>query len=62
MACWLIGIDCDGQKQVLGLWVGPTIGESAKFWMSVLSEVRAELPGHRFRQLGPQAESPGRPR
>src|SRR5437763_548070 len=33
-----IGIDCDGAKQVLGLWVGPTTGESAKFWMSVLSE------------------------
>lgn len=39
-ACLAIGIDCDGRKQVLGLWVGPTTGESAKFWMSVLSEVR----------------------
>lgn len=36
-----IGVDCDGHKQVLGLWVGPTTGESAKFWMSVLSEVRS---------------------
>jgi putative transposase len=36
-----IGIDCDGHKQVLGLWVGPTTGESAKFWLSVLSEVRS---------------------
>jgi putative transposase len=36
-----IGIDCDGAKQVLGLWVGPTTGESAKFWLSVLSEVRS---------------------
>jgi len=35
-----IGIDCEGEKQVLGLWVGPTTGESAKFWMSVLSEVK----------------------
>ena len=35
-----IGINCEGQKEVLGLWVGPTAGESAKFWMSVLSEVR----------------------
>jgi putative transposase len=25
-----IGIDCDGARQVLGLWVGPTTGESAK--------------------------------
>jgi putative transposase len=36
-----IGIDCDGVKQVLGLWVGPTTGESAKFWMSVLSELKS---------------------
>ena len=36
-----IGIDCDGEKQVLGLWVGPTTGESAKFWMSVLSEIKS---------------------
>ena len=36
-----IGIDCEGAKQVLGLWIGPTTGESAKFWMSVLSELRS---------------------
>jgi transposase-like protein len=36
-----IGISCEGGKEVLGLWVGPTTGESAKFWMSVLSEVRS---------------------
>ena len=36
-----IGIDCDGHKQVLGLWVGPTTRESAKFWMSVLSELKS---------------------
>src|SRR5690348_5657413 len=36
-----IGIDCEGAKQVLGLWVGPTAGESAKFWMSVLSELKS---------------------
>ena len=35
-----IGIDCDGAKQVLGLWVGPTAGESAKFWLSVLAELK----------------------
>jgi transposase-like protein len=35
-----IGIDCAGAKQVLGLWVGPTTGESAKFWLTVLSELR----------------------
>ena len=36
-----IGIDCDGAKQVLGLWAGSTTGESAKFWLSVLSELRS---------------------
>jgi putative transposase len=36
-----IGIDCEGARQVLGLWIGPTTGESAKFWMSVLSELKS---------------------
>ena len=36
-----IGIDCDGAKQVLGMWVGASTGESAKFWLSVLSELKA---------------------
>jgi transposase-like protein len=36
-----IGIDGDGAKQVLGMWVGPTTGESAKFWLTVLSELRS---------------------
>src|SRR3984885_12071567 len=36
-----IGIDCDGHKQVLGLWVGPTTGESAKFWLTVLAELKS---------------------
>lgn len=36
-----IGIDCDGNKQVLGLWVGPTTGESAKFWLTVLSDLKS---------------------
>ena len=35
-----IGIDCEGAKMVLGLWVGPTTGESAKFWLSVLAELK----------------------
>jgi transposase-like protein len=36
-----IGIDCDGAKQVLGLWVGPAAGESSKFWLTVLSELKS---------------------
>jgi putative transposase len=33
-----IGIDLDGQKDVLGMWIGES--ESAKFWLSVLNELR----------------------
>ena len=36
-----IGIDCDGVKNVLGLWVGPSTGESSKFWLTVLSELKS---------------------
>jgi putative transposase len=33
-----IGIDLDGNKDVLGIWIGEN--ESAKFWLSVLNEMR----------------------
>jgi putative transposase len=33
-----IGVDLDGQKDVLGLWASNN--EGAKFWLSVLTEVR----------------------
>jgi putative transposase len=36
-----IGIDCDGAKNVLGMWVGPATGESSKFWLTVLSELKS---------------------
>jgi transposase-like protein len=36
-----VGIDCEGVKQVLGMWVGPTTGESSKFWLTVLSELKS---------------------
>jgi putative transposase len=36
-----IGIDCEGARQVLGLWAGPATGEPAKFWLSVLPEIRS---------------------
>ncbi len=36
-----IGIDFDGAKQVLGMWVGPSTGESSKFWLTVLSELKS---------------------
>lgn len=33
-----IGIDMDGQKDVLGMWIGES--ESSKFWLGVLNEIR----------------------
>ncbi len=35
-----MGINLDGERDVLGCWVGPTGGEGAKFWMTVLTELR----------------------
>jgi transposase-like protein len=36
----VMGVNLDGERDVLGLWVGPTGGEGAKFWMTVLTELR----------------------
>jgi putative transposase len=35
-----MGINLDGERDVLGLWVGPTGGEGTKFWTTVLTELR----------------------
>ncbi|SFT09522.1 Transposase (or an inactivated derivative) [Saccharopolyspora flava] len=35
----VVGINCQGERDVLGLWVG-TGGEGAKQWMSVLTELK----------------------
>ena len=35
----VVGINCDGERDVLGLWAG-TGGEGAKHWMYVLTELR----------------------
>jgi putative transposase len=35
-----IGVDLDGHKDILGMWAGDGDGESAKFWYSVLTELR----------------------
>jgi putative transposase len=34
-----MGVNMEGERDVLGLWVGPTGGEGAKFWMTVLTEL-----------------------
>src|SRR3954465_12912586 len=35
-----IGVDLGGRRDVLGLWAGNGAGESAKFWLSVLTELK----------------------
>jgi transposase-like protein len=35
-----MGISVEGERDVLGLWAGPTGGEGAKQWMSMLTELR----------------------
>jgi putative transposase len=35
-----IGVDLDGHKDILGMWFGDGGGESAKFWLAVLTELR----------------------
>jgi putative transposase len=37
-AYMVIGIDLDGNKDVLGIWIGEN--ESSKFWLSVLTELK----------------------
>lgn len=36
-----IGVDLEGHRDVLGIWAGTDgRGESAKYWMSVLTEIK----------------------
>ena len=35
-----LGITLEGQRDVLGLWIGPSGGEGAKQWMNMMSELR----------------------
>ena len=36
----VVGVGVDGRKDVLGLWLGTGAGEGAKFWMSVLVDLK----------------------
>lgn len=39
MACYLaLGVDCDGEREVLGIWWQET--EGAKFWLAVLNDLK----------------------
>jgi putative transposase len=35
-----MGINLEGERDMLGLWGGPAGGEGAKFWMCVLTKLR----------------------
>jgi putative transposase len=35
-----VGVDLEGRKHVLGIWIGDSDGEGSKFWLSVLTELR----------------------
>jgi transposase-like protein len=35
-----IGVDLDGHRDILGMWPGSGGGESAKFWLAVLTDLR----------------------
>jgi putative transposase len=35
-----IGVNLEGERDVLGLWIGPTGGEGAKQWMTMLTELK----------------------
>ncbi|MGN9526381.1 transposase [Escherichia coli] len=40
-----LGINTDGQKELLGMWLAEN--EGAKFWLGVLTELKNRgLPGH----------------
>ena len=38
-AYMVVGIDLEGYKDVLGMWIGAH--ESAKFWLTVLTELKS---------------------
>jgi putative transposase len=43
-----MGINGDGDRDVLGMWVGPAGGEGAKYWMTLLTELRNRGVGDCF--------------
>ena len=35
-----VGVDLEGRKHVLGIWIGDSNGEGSRFWLSVFSELK----------------------
>jgi Transposase, Mutator family len=55
-----MGISVDGERDVLGLWVGPSGGEGAKQWMTMLTELRKPRHRRRVHPLLRRVEGPAR--
>ena len=55
-----IGVDLAGHRDVLGLWAGNGGGESAKFWMSVLTDLKNRGVARRVLHRLRRAEGPAR--
>jgi hypothetical protein len=56
-----MGVNMDGERDVLGCWVGPTGGEGAKFWMSGAHRAPQPWdPRHVHRVLRRPQRAPGR--
>jgi len=49
-----IGIDVDGWKDVLGMWVGES--ESVKYWMTVLNSLKNRGGGGHSHRLHRQSD------
>ena len=55
-----IGVNLDGERDVLGLWLGPTGGEGAKQWMTMLTELQEPWCRRRVDRLLRRAEGSAR--
>ena len=62
------GIDTDGEKHVLGIWLAKTplqtatAGEGARFWASVMADLRNRGVRHQLAEALGQLRAPGTPR
>lgn len=36
----VLGVNCEGNKELLGLWIGEAESEGAKFWLKVLTDLK----------------------
>ncbi len=57
-----IGVDLDGHKDILGMWAGDGDGESAKFWLAVLTELKNRGVHRRVLRRLRRLEGPSRQR